>query len=79
MLAELAHKKKEIEFKNVLCWMFAFDAWRAEASLISHIAANFANFRENSEKTLLRLSGAWGKMFHEKNLKQNFSRRCPFK
>jgi hypothetical protein len=24
-------------------------------------------------------SGAWGKMIHEKNLKQNISRHCPFK
>jgi len=25
------------------------------------------------------LSGAWGKVIHEKNLKQKISRQCPFK
>ncbi len=29
--------------------------------------------------TLMLFSGAWGKMIHEKNLKQNISWHCPFK
>ncbi len=29
--------------------------------------------------TLVLFSGAWGKMIHEKNLKQKISWHCPFK
>jgi hypothetical protein len=34
-----------------------------------------ANFRKKFEKTLMLFLGAWGKMFHGKNLKH----QCPFK
>ncbi len=31
------------------------------------------------QMTLMLFSGAWGKMIHEKNLKQKISWHCPFK
>ncbi len=44
--------------------------------------ANLQYLREFSKKfemILMLLSGAWGKVIHEKNLKQNISWHCPFK
>ncbi len=35
-------------------------------------------FSKKSEMILLLLSGAWGKVIHEKNLKQKISWHCPF-
>ncbi len=36
-------------------------------------------FSKKFEMTLLLFSGAWGKVIHEKNLKQKISSHCPFK
>jgi hypothetical protein len=36
-------------------------------------------FSKKFEMTLLLFSGAWGKVIHEKNLKQKISWHCPFK
>ena len=36
-------------------------------------------FSKKFEMILLLLSGAWGKVIHEKNLKQKISWHCPFK
>jgi hypothetical protein len=38
-----------------------------------------ANFRKKFEMILMLLSGAWGKVIHEKYLKQKISWHCPFK
>ncbi len=35
-------------------------------------------FSKKFEMTLMLFSGVWGKVIHEKNLKQNISWRCPF-
>jgi hypothetical protein len=35
-------------------------------------------FSEKFEMILMLLSGAWGKVIHEKNLKQKISWHCPF-
>ncbi len=37
-----------------------------------------ANFRKKFEMILMLFSGAWGKVIHEKNLKQKISWHCPF-
>ncbi len=39
----------------------------------------FSRIFENFEMTLMLLSGAWGKMIHERNLKQKILWHCPFK
>ncbi len=36
-------------------------------------------FSKTFEMILMSLSGAWGKVIHEKNLKQQISWHCPFK
>jgi hypothetical protein len=39
-----------------------------------NLTANIsANFQQKSEMTLMLFSGAWGKMIHDKNLKQQIS------
>jgi hypothetical protein len=50
--------------------------WYNGAPWFANISANFS---KNIEITLTLFSGAWGKMIHEKNLKQKISWHCPFK
>ncbi len=38
----------------------------------------FREFPKKFEMTLMLFSGAWGKVIHEKNLKQKISWHCPF-
>ncbi len=42
------------------------------------LANLYENLWKKFEKTLMLFLGAWGKMIHEKNLKQNISWHCPF-
>jgi hypothetical protein len=49
--------------------------WYNGAPWFANISANFS---KNIEITLTLFSGAWGKMIHEKNLKQKISWHCPF-
>ncbi len=39
----------------------------------------FREFSNKFEPALMGYSGAWGKMFHEKNMKSKISWHCPFK
>ncbi len=45
------------------------------APWLANISANFRKFK----MILMLFSGAWGKVIHEKNLKQKISWHCPFK
>jgi hypothetical protein len=46
----------------------------------SHWLADISdNFIKKFKMTLMLFLGAWGKMIHEKNLKQKMSWHCPFK
>jgi hypothetical protein len=42
-----------------------------------HLRISLGIFKK-FEMTLMLFSGAWGKIIHEKNLKQKVSQHCPF-